>query len=141
MREFNVFGILDDLIKSGEGEGSRGGTIVGHTSSGKPIYKNAKNAAHKDFSKEDHLDAIHAHNGARERLSGEYHAQRNSDGTVSKKHIQNRKRLEKESVFHMEQAARHREKYEPSSRTPDQRDFDRMDRKNDPKFIKSMSKR
>ena len=41
------------------GEGSKGGKIIGHTKSGKPVYAN-KNATHKDyndFTKEDHEDA------------------------------------------------------------------------------------
>lgn len=51
---------LDDLIKAGKktGAGSRGGKIIGHTKSGKPIYAtNAFNIKHKDFSHEDHEHA------------------------------------------------------------------------------------
>lgn len=48
-------------------EGDRGGKIMGHTASGKPIYEPKKGVPHPDtshFSKQDHLDAgslIHAH--------------------------------------------------------------------------------
>lgn len=50
---------LDGLIeKAKKGEGSRGGHIIGHTKSGKPIYAtNAFNHKHKDFTHEDHESA------------------------------------------------------------------------------------
>lgn len=56
---------LENLIEkaSKKGEGSKGGHIIGHTKSGKPVYK-AKSAGHKDhkdFSGQDHLDAAHLH--------------------------------------------------------------------------------
>lgn len=46
----------DDEIEKG-GEGSRGGKIIGHTKSGKPVYDSASHEGHKDFTKEDHHDA------------------------------------------------------------------------------------
>lgn len=121
-----------DLIKATEGEGSRGGVIVGHTESGKPIYQSAGNAAHKTFSKQDHVDAALAHSQKRANLSDEYHAQRNPDGTVSQQHIKKRAQLMKQIQHHNDQAERHRSKAEGRQKAPDQRDFDRMDRKNDP---------
>ena len=48
-----------EVIKSGEG--SRGGNIIGHTKSGKPIYESASHSSHKKFSVDDHLDAAEAH--------------------------------------------------------------------------------
>ena len=47
-----------DLEKA---EGDRGGKVIGHTKSGKPIYDSANHEAHKNFSAEDHQDAISAH--------------------------------------------------------------------------------
>lgn len=44
-----------DLEKGGEG--SKGGKVIGHTKSGKPIYENKDAKYHKDFDKEDHIDA------------------------------------------------------------------------------------
>jgi len=35
----------DDLVEKGEGEGTRGGNVVGHSASGKPIYEQAKQHA------------------------------------------------------------------------------------------------
>lgn len=53
---------LNDLEK-GKGEGSRGGKVIGHTKSGKPIYENATADHHsyKNFSEQDHKDAADAH--------------------------------------------------------------------------------
>ena len=42
-----------------KGEGSRGGVVIGHTRSGKPIYESG-NKKH-GFNKKDHLDAALAH--------------------------------------------------------------------------------
>ena len=52
------------------GEGSKGGKVIGHTRSGKPIYEShlQPKTKHKvidhckDFSKEDHEDAQNLHN-------------------------------------------------------------------------------
>jgi len=52
--EFYIF-----LEKSGEG--SRGGLIIGHTSSGKPIYNEHGHASHKKFSSQDHKEAAKRH--------------------------------------------------------------------------------
>jgi len=50
-----------DLEKGGEG--SRGGKVIGHTKSGKPIYENLKSGAseYRDFTREDHNDASQVH--------------------------------------------------------------------------------
>ena len=51
-----------EVEKSG-GEGSRGGKILGHTSSGKPIYGSANHPDHASFSGEDHKAAEALHRG------------------------------------------------------------------------------
>lgn len=48
------------------GEGSRGGKVIGHTKSGKPIYEKSHNLPLSDYSKQDHLDAADAHAKAAE---------------------------------------------------------------------------
>lgn len=56
--------VLNDLVKAiikAQGEGSRGGKVIGHTRSGKPIYENSNHPDHKGFSSSDHLDAAKAH--------------------------------------------------------------------------------
>ena len=52
--------IASALIQKG-GEGSRGGHIIGHTKSGKPIYDQYKNSAHNALSQKDHLEASKLH--------------------------------------------------------------------------------
>lgn len=42
-------------------EGSRGGHVIGHTKSGKPIYNSFNHDSHKDFKKKDHEDAAKIH--------------------------------------------------------------------------------
>jgi hypothetical protein len=56
----------DELEKGGEG--SKGGKVIGHTKSGKPIYDNSNNTAHHDFTREDHEDAKNLH----DKLAGEH---------------------------------------------------------------------
>lgn len=57
----------DDLKKGEEselekaGEGSKGGKVIGHTKSGKPIYDNHKNSTAKKYTPEEHADAYEAH--------------------------------------------------------------------------------
>lgn len=53
MKSYTNWG--NDSIEKG-GEGSRGGKIIGHTKSGKPIYEGA-HQSHKSFTKQDHKDA------------------------------------------------------------------------------------
>ncbi len=53
---------LESLEKGGKGEGSKGGKIIGHTKSGKPVYDKFSHLNHKDFTKEDHQDAAKTHN-------------------------------------------------------------------------------
>jgi hypothetical protein len=51
--------LVDELEKGGEG--SRGGRIIGHTKSGKPVYANAHASQYDDFDNEDHKDAAELH--------------------------------------------------------------------------------
>jgi 8-oxo-dGTP diphosphatase len=39
------------------GEGSKGGEVIGHTASGKPIYTNENHSAHKGFNKQEKEEA------------------------------------------------------------------------------------
>ena len=50
---------MEDIKKAGEG--SRGGTIIGHTASGKAIYRKSSHESHKTFSPEDHKQAANLH--------------------------------------------------------------------------------
>jgi len=55
-----IAGCYGDPIEKG-GEGSKGGQVIGHTSSGKPVYANKGADHYKDFSKTDHAEAAKAH--------------------------------------------------------------------------------
>ena len=113
--------------------GPRGGNIIGKTESGKPIYESRGNKNHKDFTKKDHLDAAQVHERLRSQAADDYHfKQKNQDGTVSPAHIKKRKQLFKQMEHHDLQAKRHRFSAEDRKPTPDQKDWDKMDRKNDP---------
>lgn len=50
-----------DIKKSKSGEGSKGGKVIGHTSSGKPIYENHDHPHHASFTAQDHKDAANTH--------------------------------------------------------------------------------
>lgn len=55
----------DDMdLEKGGGEGSRGGHVIGHTSSGKPIYAKGNTKTHQTFSEQDHHDAAALHEKA-----------------------------------------------------------------------------
>ncbi len=62
--------LIEDLNKGGEG--SRGGNVMGHTRSGKPIYDKAGHASHSKFNTEDHRDALafHLHTHTTSKKSG-----------------------------------------------------------------------
>ena len=50
---------LEELIKGGEG--SRGGRVIGHTKSGKPVYADAHAGQYNNFNEDDHKDAAALH--------------------------------------------------------------------------------
>jgi 8-oxo-dGTP pyrophosphatase MutT (NUDIX family) len=61
--------VLEEIVKGGEG--SKGGKIIGHTKSGKPIYESGAGSHHKDFSAEEHEEAAQFHDQAASISSGE----------------------------------------------------------------------
>lgn len=81
------------------GEGSRGGKIIGHTSSGKAIYNtNGFNIKHKNFTPQDHHEAAQAH----KKISAEsYEKARKSGPSVAQT------RLLDDSKFHQQFANEH----------------------------------
>lgn len=46
--------VADSLEKA---EGARGGRVIGHTKSGKPIYESHNHESHNNFNEQDHRDA------------------------------------------------------------------------------------
>jgi len=60
IRKNRVQSIQENILEKG-GEGSRGGKIIGHTKSGKPVYENRNAMAEKKYTSKDHDDASYAH--------------------------------------------------------------------------------
>ncbi len=58
--------------KTGKGEGARGGRVIGHTKSGRPVYArlSASHSDYKHFSHQDHKDAARFHGEARSHGEG-----------------------------------------------------------------------
>lgn len=57
------------LKVDGGGEGSKGGRVIGHTSSGKPVYAGHSNPAHKEFTGAEHHSAAKVHEKERNKLN------------------------------------------------------------------------
>jgi hypothetical protein len=53
--------LYDKVVELKKSEGARGGKIIGHTKSGKPIYEHAEHKGHEGFHYEDHFDAMKVH--------------------------------------------------------------------------------
>ena len=66
--------LKSDLFKAGKGAGSRGGKVIGHTRTGKPIYANSRHKGHEQFSAEEHKDAAGIHDRAGAHLFDEHHS-------------------------------------------------------------------
>lgn len=74
-------------LKVDVGEGSRGGKVIGHTTSGKPIYLRS-HPSHKTFTEKEHQEAADKHYA----LSVKY------QGTTAEKHFTNRFRAHKNAA-------------------------------------------
>jgi len=75
----NFFEIANKLKKGSSGEGTRGGRVIGHTSSGKPIYQGHSNEGHGDFKAQDHKDASAMHGEIVERTRETIQAKMKAD--------------------------------------------------------------
>lgn len=65
-RERSILEEIGLLEKAVKGEGSKGGKVVGHTKSGKPIYEDKHHHEYdvKSFSARDHMEAAKFHKKA-----------------------------------------------------------------------------
>ena len=61
------------------GEGSKGGVVIGHTKSGKAIYKDASHEDHKSFKPDDHKSAANLHQDVYDRAQKKLHEKHQSD--------------------------------------------------------------
>ena len=59
-------------VAKSSGDGSRGGKVIGHTRSGKPIYqaRPSTHSAYKGFQRLDHIDAANRHDDVAGELGG-----------------------------------------------------------------------
>lgn len=58
--QINLLDEIEEIIEKA-GEGSRGGKVIGHTKSGKPVYE-VRTAKHdKEYNSQDHNDAAYLH--------------------------------------------------------------------------------
>lgn len=64
---------ITGLKVDAKGEGSRGGKIIGHTSSGKPIYASHGHPSHGKFTGKDHEEAMGLFTGKFEKASKAFH--------------------------------------------------------------------
>lgn len=73
----------------------KGGKVIGHTKSGKPIYEAHRHSSHKEFNREDHKDASLLHAKLSEKDFDAHHPQsayhlkkmRQMDGDVEKESL------------------------------------------------------
>ena len=68
---------MDDINKAGEG--SRGGTIIGHSPSGKAIYRNSSHESHGSFKPDDHKAAANLHQDIYDRAQKKLQAKHAED--------------------------------------------------------------
>ena len=87
-----------------ENEGSRGGKVIGHTKSGKPIYARMGASGYKNFSSKDHQDAAEAHKKQRKMAPGEGHSFGTSGSTSYFWHNKKAKEHEEHSKKTVEKA-------------------------------------
>lgn len=75
-----------DSLEKSQGEGSRGGKVIGHTKSGKPIYDTHYHESHKNFNAQDHRDAEKLNERLKEDAYSKYkQLKEKEDGNVSDK--------------------------------------------------------
>lgn len=74
---------IEEIVKGGEG--SRGGKVIGHTKSGKPVYAKKRASTYKSFTKEDHRNAAELHlkantkGGFQSEYSSHHHSEQADD--------------------------------------------------------------
>lgn len=95
------------------GEGSRGGKVVGHTESGKPIYAHAHHDGHSGFTKKDHVDSERAHRNEADKHFAKNDALRrdaSAEPNRKKRHqlFDKSEHHREKAAFHLIQQAHHR---------------------------------
>lgn len=101
---------MDDLIKGGEG--SKGGKVIGHTKSGKPIYEKHEQKHTQNYNSEDHSDAVNAHQLAAKKYNEELKKHvKNAENTLAPtefdEHINRAKESKQKQLHHSSMAELH----------------------------------
>lgn len=103
----------EELVKArrggGKGEGSRGGKIIGHTSSGKPIYDTAAHQGHMKFTADEHRDAarMHSSHAQHHKQQEQYGSKTMEDRLSSRKSARHHQRQAFEHDLHAQKADAH----------------------------------
>ena len=120
-----------DILK-GKGEGSRGGKVIGHTKSGKPIYETKHPGLYGDFNAKDHADAAEAHGKAaakHEELEKKFGVMHPLSTTHSMKKLDNLEQAEVHKHYKnkkSEQAKKVKEEWGKHSPDPKRRDWSNL---------------
>ena len=98
-----------DILEKG-GEGSKGGKVIGHTSSGKPVYekRSPNHPIYNDYTWDDHVDASEIHMGHLDKIK----PKRTKDymGYKNDKNGEKRKEYRKMSAHHINRSIQHKKK-------------------------------
>lgn len=92
-----------ELMKGGEG--SRGGKIIGHTKSGKPIYNSFDHQGYKNFTVDEHIDAGSKHRDLANNVIQKYMDSMPSERTWSQ--IEEKFSKDKDWQHHDSQSKKH----------------------------------
>jgi len=95
------------MILEKGGEGSRGGKIIGHTKSGKPVYETHNAMAEKKYTSKDHYDASYAHLDYNEKTEGKRNEHHTSEFDRHHDTSQHKKKNEEIKKW-MESAKKHK---------------------------------
>lgn len=85
-----------------KGEGDKGGKVIGHTKSGKPVYEHSKLTS-QNFSLDDHRDAIDLHTKA----AAEYNAKLKGFPSATRKDDDSREAIVEKRNHHKSMAEKH----------------------------------
>lgn len=98
------------------GEGSKGGHIIGHTKTGKPIYDSHNHPNHKDFDRDEHATASKLHTekwrDAKEKANHHYNeAVESGDDKATENHLSLHEHYKKIAAHHDKQIDAHKDSY------------------------------
>lgn len=110
----NAVAACADLLKAGEG--SRGGKVIGHTQSGKPVYEHSSGRKNDKWDAQDHADAAAVHR----KVSGMHGSKAAEGGKAEAGHQAKADHHESESSEH--DKARDQAKTEGDSKSAEEHD-------------------